>query len=74
MNSDLELAGAALAGRDARQLTSDATLMKLRAFSTPDFIDALAERIRASRWPFEPEQLLRIRSMLLMFNEHLLGN
>jgi predicted nucleotidyltransferase len=74
VNYDLELAGAALAGRDARQLSSDATLKRLRTFSTSDFVDALAERIRASRWPFEPEQLPRIRTMLLTFNEHLLGN
>lgn len=73
VNYDLELAGAALAGRDARQLSSPATLTRLSTFLVSDFIDMLAERIRASRWPLEPEQLLRIRTTLSTFSEYLLG-
>lgn len=70
---DLELAGAALAGRDGRQLSSSATLTKLHTLLTPvDFMDTLAERIRTSRWPLEPEQLQRVRTMLLAFLDHLL--
>lgn len=72
-NYDLELAGAALAGRDARQLSSPVTLTRLSTLLTSDFMDALAERIRASRWLLEPEQLPRIRTMLLTFSEHLLA-
>jgi predicted nucleotidyltransferase len=72
-NYDLELAGAALAGGDSRKLSSPSTLTGLRTLSMrADFIDNLAERIRASRWPLQPEQLPRIRSMLLTFSEHLL--
>lgn len=69
---DLEIAGAALAGRDARQLSSPATLTRLSTLLTSDFMDALAERIRASRWTLEPEQLSRIRTTLLVFRGHLL--
>ena len=70
---DLELAGAALVGRDGRQLSSSATLTRLRTLLTPaDFMDTLAERIRSSRWPLEPEQLTRVRTMLLAFCDHLL--
>jgi hypothetical protein len=71
LNYDLELAGAALAGRDARQLSRPATLTRLGTFFVSDFIDTLAERIRASRWPLEPEQLPRIRTMLSTFSEYL---
>jgi predicted nucleotidyltransferase len=71
LNYDLELAGAALAGRDARQLSSPATLTRLGTLFVSDFMDTLAERIRASRWPLEPEQLPRIRTMLSTFSEYL---
>jgi predicted nucleotidyltransferase len=72
VNHDLELAGAALAGRDARKLSSSTTLARLSTLLTSDFMDALAERIRVSRWPLEPEQLSRILAMLLVFRGHLL--
>ena len=73
-NYDLELAGAALVGRDGRQLSSPGTMARLRTLLTPaDFMDALAERIRASRWPLDPEQLPRVRTILLTFRDHLLG-
>ena len=71
LNYDLELAGAALAGRDARQLSTPATLTRLGTLFVSDFMDTLAERIRASRWPLEPEQLPRIRTMLSTFSEYL---
>lgn len=74
VNYDLELAGAALVGRDSRQLSSPVTLSRLRILLTSaDFIDVLAERIRASRWSLEPERLPRVRTMMLTFREHLLG-
>jgi hypothetical protein len=73
VNYDLELAGAALAGRDARQLSGPATLTRLGTFLVSDFMDMLAERIRASRWPLEPEQLPRLRTMLSTFSEYLSG-
>jgi predicted nucleotidyltransferase len=70
---DLELAGAALAGDDGRRLSSQATLTRLRIFLTSAvFVDTLAERIRTSWWPLQPEQLPRIRTMLSTFSEHLL--
>jgi predicted nucleotidyltransferase len=72
VNYDLELAGAALAGRDGRQLSGPATLAKLRTLLTADFMEALAERIRVSRWLLEPEQLSRVRAMLLTFRTNLL--
>jgi predicted nucleotidyltransferase len=73
VNYDLELAGAALVGRDGRQLSSRATLEKVLTIFTPaDFTDALAEHIRASRWPLEPQQLSRVRTMLLTYRAYLL--
>jgi predicted nucleotidyltransferase len=69
---DFELAGAALLGRDAGQIASHPTLERLRPLLTAAaFIDALAERIRASRWPLQPEQLPRIRSLLSKFSDYL---
>jgi predicted nucleotidyltransferase len=51
-NYDHELAGAELVGRDDRQLSSPATLARLLIIFTPaDFMDAMAERIRAFQWP-----------------------
>ena len=72
VNYDLELAGAALVGRDGRQLSGPATLEKLRTLLTTDFVEALAEHIRVSRWLLEPEQLPRVRAMLLTFRANLL--
>jgi hypothetical protein len=72
-NFEFEFAGTVLAGRDARQLSSPAPLTRLSTLLTSDFMDMLAERIRASRWLLEPEQLPRIRTMLLTFSEHLLA-
>lgn len=70
---DLELAGAALAGEDARLLSSTATLTRLRPLiGSPDFIEALAERIRGSRWPLQPERLANIRALLLAWGNPLL--
>jgi len=69
---DLELAGAALAGEDGRRLSSAATLTRLRTLITADFIDALAERVRASRWPLQPELLPRVRTVLLAWRDPLL--
>jgi predicted nucleotidyltransferase len=73
VNYDLELAGAALAGRNARQLSSPATLTRLRHLSHLGFYGHGGERIRDSRWPLEPEQLPRIRTILSTFSEYLLG-
>ena len=72
-NYDLELAGAALVGLDGRQLSSPATAARLRTLLiSADFMDTLAERIRASRWPLDPEQLPRVRTILSTFRDHLL--
>jgi predicted nucleotidyltransferase len=73
VNYDLELAGAALAGRDARELSSAATQERLGILLTSDFMDMLAERIRVSRWPLDPEQLSHIRTMLSAFRKYLLA-
>lgn len=73
-NYDLELAGAALVGLDSRQLSSPATMARLRTLLMPaDFMDTLAERIRSSRWPLDPEQLPRVRTILSTFRDRLLG-
>jgi predicted nucleotidyltransferase len=67
---DLEFAGAALLGFDARQLCSPGTLAKVRDLLTlPNFLETLAERIRISKWPLQHEQLSRILSVLLRFTE-----
>jgi predicted nucleotidyltransferase len=72
-NYDFELAGAALAGEDSRMLSSAGTITKLRTLlTTANFIDTLAERIRSSRWPFQPEMLPRIRAVLVAFVDELL--
>jgi predicted nucleotidyltransferase len=72
-NYDLELAGAALAGVDSRMLSSAATITKLRAIgATADFIDTLAERIRTSRWQFQPEKLPYVRAVLIAYFDELL--
>src|SRR5580692_3977107 len=69
---DIELGGAALLGFDARQLCSPDTLAKVRILlAQPNFADKLAERIRLSRWPLQPEQLLRVLSVLLRFTGQL---
>jgi hypothetical protein len=69
---DLELAGAALLGRDVRQIAGRSTLEGLRPLLTSmDFMNALAERIRVSRWPLRPEQLVRIRSLLSVFSDYI---
>ena len=63
---DLEFAGAALLGFDARQLCSLSTLGRVRnILAQLDFAERLAERIRLSRWPLRPERLPRILSVLL---------
>jgi hypothetical protein len=68
---DPEAAGAALAGEDSRLLSNAATITKLRTLvATHDFIDSLAERIRTSRWQFEPEKIRHVRTVLVAyFNE-----
>lgn len=72
-NYDAEFAGAALAGEDSRMLSSTGTIIKLRTLvATGDFVDALAERIRASRWQFEPEKLSHIRAVLAAYFDELL--
>ncbi len=69
---DLELAGASLLGFDARQLCSADTLGKLRnLLAMTNFVERLAERIRLSRWPLQPEQLPRILSLLSTFTQEL---
>lgn len=70
---DMEFAGAALAGEDGRKLTGVTTITKLRTLvATKDFIDHLAERIRASRWQFDPEKLPHVRSVLAAYFDELL--
>lgn len=69
---DIELAGAALLGFDARRLCSADTLNKIRdLFAAANFTERLAERVRLSKWPFEPEQLPRIRLILTRFKEQI---
>lgn len=69
----LDLSGAALAGADAREISSIGTLEKLRALiSTDSFVEKLAERIRSSRWPFEPDKLAHIRTMLNAYFDELM--
>jgi predicted nucleotidyltransferase len=69
---DIEFAGAALLGFDARQLCSLGTLAKVRELLVlPNFAETLAERIRISKWPLQPEQLSRILLILLRFTEQL---
>ena len=69
---DIEFAGAALLGFDARQLCSPDTLAKVRdLLSLPNFVETLAEQIRIAKWPLQPEQLSRILSVLLRFTERL---
>jgi predicted nucleotidyltransferase len=71
---DIEFAGAALLGFDARQLCSPGTLAKVRELLLlPNFVETLAERIRISKWPLQPEQLSRILSVLLRFTDQLSG-
>lgn len=62
-----------LAGEDSRMLSSAATITKLRAIeANPNFIDTLAERIRTSRWQFQPEKLPYVRSVLVAYFDELL--
>jgi predicted nucleotidyltransferase len=69
---DIEFAGAALLGFDARQICSPDTLAKVRdLLSLPNFVETLAKQIRISKWPLQPEQLSRILSVLLRFTERL---
>jgi predicted nucleotidyltransferase len=69
---DIEFAGAALLGFDALQFCSPGTLAKVRdLLALPNFVETLAERIRISKWPLQPEQLSRILSVLLKFTEQL---
>jgi predicted nucleotidyltransferase len=71
---DIEFAGAALLGFDALQLCSPGTLARLRdILAQPDFAERLAERVRLSRWPLQPERLPRILSVLLRFTDQLTG-
>lgn len=71
---DIEFAGAALLGFDARQLCSPGTLARARdILAQPDFMERLAERVRLSRWPLQPERLPRILSVLLRFTDQLTG-
>jgi predicted nucleotidyltransferase len=70
---DIELAGAALLGFDARQICSAETLEKVRKLlSMSNSVERLAERVRLSRFPLEPEQLPEILSILSRFTEQLL--
>jgi len=70
---DLELAGAALAGEDSRLLSSATTITRLRTIAaTADFIDTLAERVRTSRWQFQPEKLPYVRAVLVAYFDELL--
>jgi predicted nucleotidyltransferase len=72
-NYDSEFAGAALAGEDGRIMASAATIAKLRILvGAEGFIDTLAERIRTSRWQFEPERLPHIRAVLVAYLDELL--
>jgi predicted nucleotidyltransferase len=72
-NYDPEFAGAALAGEDSRMLSSAATITKLRTLvAIENFIDTLAERIRTSRWQFEPEKLPHVRAVLVAYFDELL--
>lgn len=72
-NFDLEFAGAALAGEDGRRLSSAATIARLRTLAKDEnFINVLAERIRASRWQFEPEKLAHVRAVLAAYFDELL--
>jgi predicted nucleotidyltransferase len=72
-NYDLDFAGAALAGEDSRMLSSAVTVAKLRTLlATADFIDTLAERIRTSRWPLQPERLSHVRAVLVAYFDELL--
>ena len=72
-NYDPESAGAALAGEDSRILSSAATITKLRTIvAAADFIDTLAERIRTSRWGFQPEKLPYVRAVLIAYFYELL--
>jgi predicted nucleotidyltransferase len=69
---DTELAGAALAGEDSRRISSAATIGRIRTLvATADFIDTLAERIRASRWPLQPEKLPHVRAVLVAYFDEL---
>lgn len=70
---DPEFAGAALAGEDSRMLSSVATITKLRTLvATENFIDTLTERIRTSRWQFQPEKLPHVRAVLVAYFDELL--
>lgn len=70
---DIELAGAALLGFDARQICSDETLDKVRKLlAMANFVERLAEHIRLSRFPLQPEQLPEILSILSRFTEQLM--
>jgi predicted nucleotidyltransferase len=70
---DVERAGAALAGEDSRMLSSSSTITRLRTFvSSVDSIDLLAERVRNSRWHFEPEKLPILRGVLAAYFDELL--
>jgi predicted nucleotidyltransferase len=72
-NYDPELAGAALAREDSRMLSSAATTTKLHTIvATADFINTLAERIRTSRWQFQPEKLPYVRAVLVAYFDELL--
>ena len=71
---DIEFAGAALLGFDARQLCSPGTLAKVcELLLLPNFVETLAERVRISKWPLQPEQLSRTLSVLLRFTDQLSG-
>jgi predicted nucleotidyltransferase len=70
---DIELAGAKLLGFDAHRICHAETLTKLRSLLSPEtVIERLAERIRLSRFPLQPEQLPRLLSVLLGFAERLM--
>jgi predicted nucleotidyltransferase len=70
---DLELAEAALLGLDARRLCSPATTVKLRElFVETDFAEKIAERIRVSRFPLDPERLGRVYQQMSRFTEQLI--
>jgi hypothetical protein len=72
-NDDPELAGTALTGENSRMLSSASTITKLRTLvAIADFIDTLAERIRTSRWQFQPEKLPHVRAVLVAYFDELM--
>lgn len=69
---DIELAGAALLGADACRLSTPDTLERMRALlDEPGFLERLAEQIRISRHPLEPERVTHVLSILGRFADQI---